>query len=75
MRKWTAEILLRLATWVHNGNHTEQIEIHDEYGVLRCRVELAGDEHHGVDAALFRLPAGWNYSVLGNTHDFKLGNI
>lgn len=71
MKRGIAESLHWLATRIHSGEHKEFIEIRDEYDVLRCRVELVGDDHHGVDAAFVRLPSGWDCFVVGNTHDFR----
>ena len=46
----------------------ETVEVRDEYGLCRCRVEVVGDEFaHGVDAALTidELPVGWVLRVEG----------
>lgn len=65
MRQAIAHLLTRMAARIHTADHKEIIEVHDDYGVLRCRVEVMGDDHHGVDAAFVRLPQGWECFVLG----------
>lgn len=69
--RWLAELLHWLATRIHKGDHKEFIEIRDEFDIIRCRIEVMGDDHHGVDATFVRLPQGWDCLVLGNTHDYK----
>lgn len=60
MRKWFAWQLRKLAFWIYNGEYTEKVEVLDEYGICRCRVEIAGDEYqHGVDNTFEQLPSGW----------------
>ncbi|AEJ92231.1 hypothetical protein OPTIMUS_175 [Mycobacterium phage Optimus] len=59
MRKWIAKALHRLAVRIHSDEHSERILILDEYEIIRCRVEIAGDDSHGVDSEYDLLPPGW----------------
>lgn len=71
MRTLLAHLLHRLAEWVHPADHQEIIEVQDDYGIVRCRVQVVGDDRHGIDTAFVRLPTGWDCHVEGNTHDFS----
>lgn len=64
--QWFAEALHRLATRIHNDGHKELVEIKDEYQVCRCRIEVAGDDLHGVDATFVELPPGWEFAISGS---------
>ncbi|ASD50882.1 hypothetical protein SEA_HANNACONDA_169 [Mycobacterium phage Hannaconda] len=60
MRRGLALALHWLALRIYRDEHTERIEITDEYDIVRCRVEVAGDESgHGVDSEYDLLPPGW----------------
>lgn len=59
MRKLIAYLLHRTATRIDNTEHTEEIEVLDEYGICRCRVQFMGDDLHGATATFEQLPEGW----------------
>lgn len=62
MRKAIASVLHRLANRIYNADHQELIEVRDEYGICRCRLEVVTDEFtHQVEATLVKLPAGWEF--------------
>lgn len=59
MRRRLAHALHRLAVRVWDDECIETIEVIDEYGVCRCRVEVRGNDFHGVGMAYELLPQGW----------------
>lgn len=65
MRRAVAHLLQRMATRIYNADHVERIEVTDEYGVCRCRVEVIGDDFHHMETKLELLPMGWS---LGELH-------
>ena len=66
MRRGLAAFLRNLADRIHLDDHHSHVEIQDEYGICRCRVDLTTDSHHGIDAEFEELPLGW---VLRCTED------
>ena len=59
MREWIALVLHRLASAIYNDERAELVVVLDEYGICRCRVEVAGDASHGITAEFDELPEGW----------------
>ncbi len=63
MRKALANWLHGVATRIHNADRKELIEVHDEYDICRCRLEVITDDAvHRVDVTLVELPAGWRFN-------------
>lgn len=71
MRQWIAACLREIAERIHNDDHSESVEIIDEYGVCRCFVELKADHAHGVNATFSELPTGWHFAVEGNQNAIR----
>lgn len=59
MRRALAHLLHRLAYVIHNDERRQKLEIVDEYGVARCRIEVAADDTHGIASEADELPDGW----------------
>ncbi|AYR00075.1 hypothetical protein PBI_NEBKISS_140 [Mycobacterium phage Nebkiss] len=59
MRRFLARFLHHLANRIFDDEHRERIDVLDEYGIQRCRIEIAGDDDHGFDLASNNLPQGW----------------
>lgn len=66
MRVWLAHRLHGVARWLYNDTHTERVTVIDEYGICRCRIEIAGDDSHGISAEFIALPDGWVCETRGN---------
>ncbi len=63
MRRAIASWLHGMATRIYNADHRELIEVHDEYDICRCRLEVITDDYvHRVEAKLVALPAGWSFN-------------
>lgn len=63
MKRAVAHLLHRLAHSIYNDDRHERIEIVDEWGISRCRVEILVDDSHGVDSEFEQLPSGWVVSL------------
>lgn len=65
MRRALAALLHRFADRIYNDDFNIEVEIVDEYGISRCRVDVRADDSHGVDGATAQLPVGWELTVSG----------
>lgn len=60
LRRWLAGRVEHVARVIYRADHREVVEIRDEFGVCRCKLQIASDEYaHGIDSARDELPSDW----------------
>lgn len=71
MCRWLARVLHHLANRLYDDERTDRLEVLDEYEIVRCRVDIAGDDTHGLDSEFDELPPGWQVRAWRGGEQYK----
>lgn len=71
MRRYLAKFLHGIADRIYDDERTDRLIVLDEWDIVRCRVDIAADDNHGLDSEFDELPLGWHVHAWRGDEQYK----